>query len=160
MDGSFWTHSNMVSCGGVFRDSNGKWLKGFTRKVGIGDSLLAEAWVIKTRLDIAWGLGLKKIVIEADSLSIINMIEKGLDDYHPLFPIIIDIRGIVASDWEVELVHSLRKSNRIANALANWTDTSLVGIEIHRVPPRCCSSILYDDAKGLCLLVGFLVSFG
>ncbi|KAF7802752.1 ribonuclease H [Senna tora] len=123
VDGSFWTHSNSVSCGGVFRDSNGIWFRGFTRKMGRGDSLLAEDWAIKTGLDISWGLGIKKIIIEADSLSIINMIEKGLDDSHPLSAIINDIRGIAASDWEVEFVHSLRESNKVANALTNWAHT-------------------------------------
>jgi len=31
-------------CGGLFRDSNGRWIKGYTKKIGACDALHAEIW--------------------------------------------------------------------------------------------------------------------
>ena len=32
------------SCGGLFRSSDGRWLKGYIRKVGVCDALHVELW--------------------------------------------------------------------------------------------------------------------
>ncbi|KAF7834596.1 ribonuclease H [Senna tora] len=44
------SHADTISCGGVLRDEQGRWIKGFTRKMGKGSS---NAWAVKTGLEIA-----------------------------------------------------------------------------------------------------------
>ena len=39
--------------GGVIRDSSGKWVKGFSRSIGVATSVMAECWAIRDRLTLA-----------------------------------------------------------------------------------------------------------
>ena len=39
--------------GGVIRDSSGKWVKGFSRSIGVATSVMTECWAIRDRLTLA-----------------------------------------------------------------------------------------------------------
>ena len=39
--------------GGVIRDSSGKWVKGFSRSIGVATSVMAKCWAIRDRLTLA-----------------------------------------------------------------------------------------------------------
>lgn len=39
--------------GGVIRDSFRKWVKGFSRSIGVATSVMAECWAIRDRLTLA-----------------------------------------------------------------------------------------------------------
>ena len=52
MDASVLSSSNYAS-GGVLRDSNGSWVKGFSRKIGTSNCLLAELWALRDDLIMA-----------------------------------------------------------------------------------------------------------
>jgi hypothetical protein len=41
-DGAYKESMGMAGCGGLFRDSNGRWLKGYTQKIEVCDALHAE----------------------------------------------------------------------------------------------------------------------
>lgn len=43
-DGSQNDRASLAGCGGPLRDSNGKWIKGYSRKIGSCDALHAEMW--------------------------------------------------------------------------------------------------------------------
>ncbi|KAF7842450.1 RNA-directed DNA polymerase [Senna tora] len=155
VDGSCWTHTGAISCGGVLRDGSGRWILGFTRRMGRGNSTMAEAWAIKTGLEKAWELNLKRVIVESDSLSVINMIKKGLEDCHPLNPIINGIRYMASLNWEVTFDHVFRESNRVANSLANWAQRGDFGVVSYNRTPVFCSTIVQDDARGVYLPRGF-----
>jgi hypothetical protein len=40
---------NVAGCGGLFRDSDGQWLKGYTQRISDCDALYAEMWEMYTR---------------------------------------------------------------------------------------------------------------
>ncbi|GAU31501.1 hypothetical protein TSUD_332760 [Trifolium subterraneum] len=63
-----------AGCGGLFRDSDGRWIKGFTRKIGACDALHAEMWGMYLGIDIAWRDGLSHLIVESDSKVLINMV--------------------------------------------------------------------------------------
>jgi hypothetical protein len=44
------THSG---CGGLFRNSNGRWTKGYAKKIGSCDVFHAEMWGLYLGLDMA-----------------------------------------------------------------------------------------------------------
>ncbi|KAF7822229.1 ribonuclease H [Senna tora] len=101
-------------------------------------------------------MNFSKVEVEADSLSTINMIKYVVDDSHPLRQIISEIRSFATRDWDLVFKHAFREGNRVANALANWAQTLDYGIKFYVVPPSCCSSIIQDDLRGLCLPRGFV----
>ncbi|KAF7833178.1 LIM domain-containing protein A-like [Senna tora] len=119
VEGSCWTHIGAISCGGALRDESGRWVSGFTRKMGIGNSTMAEAWAIKT----------------------------GVEDCHPLNLIINGIRHMASLNWEVTFDHALRESNRVANSLANWAHKWDFGVVTYDRPPLFCSTFVQDDAR-------------
>ncbi|XP_061351312.1 uncharacterized protein LOC133296366 [Gastrolobium bilobum] len=47
----------MAVCGGIFRDSAGSWLGGFTYNIGYCSALVAEYWGILKGLETAWTRG-------------------------------------------------------------------------------------------------------
>ncbi|KAF7842298.1 ribonuclease H [Senna tora] len=43
-DGSYWSHSDEISCGGVIRKDDGTWFSCFSKKLGKGSIFLTEIW--------------------------------------------------------------------------------------------------------------------
>ncbi|KAF7823087.1 putative ribonuclease H-like domain-containing protein [Senna tora] len=154
VDGSCWLHTSEIGCGGVLRDSNGRWISGFSKNMGYGSSVLAEAWAVKIGLELAKNSSVQNLSLEADSLIVINMIKNGVEIDHPLFPIIAGIRELAAKNWNVTFSHTLREGNRVANLLANLAHKSS-GLQVWSNPPSVCINAVQDDVKGTWLPRGF-----
>lgn len=56
-----------TTCGGLLRDSDGAFTKGFFCKVSYGNALWAEMWSILYGLKLARNLSLQRIIVETDS---------------------------------------------------------------------------------------------
>ncbi|XP_057432927.1 uncharacterized protein LOC130725742 [Lotus japonicus] len=74
VDGSVWA-SGEAACGGVLRDSSGRWLQGFCRRLGTSNALLAELWAIWVAVESLRAVSFPKVVIESDSKEAIAAIE-------------------------------------------------------------------------------------
>ncbi|KAF7803250.1 Ribonuclease H protein [Senna tora] len=58
-----WRESlNLSACGGIARDSDGRFIIGFMRSLGDASVLNAELWVIFCALEVAWRSGFKKFI--------------------------------------------------------------------------------------------------
>ncbi|MCI40413.1 non-LTR retroelement reverse transcriptase, partial [Trifolium medium] len=44
---------DVAGCGGLFRDLNGRWLKGYPQKIGACDTLQAKMWGMYTGMQMA-----------------------------------------------------------------------------------------------------------
>ncbi|KAF7825260.1 ribonuclease H [Senna tora] len=148
VDGSRWDHSGGIACGGVFRDQHGRWMGGFAKKLGSGNSLLAEVWGIKLGLDMAWNWNLRNIELEADSLMALKLIKEGVINTHTLSPLILEIRSMLTRHWQVKLSHTFKEGNRLADAIANFAHSLSFDICILEHPPDFCKQVLADDARG------------
>ncbi|KAF7841723.1 putative ribonuclease H-like domain-containing protein [Senna tora] len=144
-----------IGCGGTLRDYNGRWLTGFAKSMGYGSPVLAEAWAIKIGLELARKSSIQNLILESDSLVVINMVKNGVEKDHPLFTIITSIRELAAKDWNVTFSHTLREGNRVANLLANLAHRSPNGLQVWEIPPSICISTLQDDVRGTWLPRGF-----
>ncbi|MCI46118.1 ribonuclease H protein, partial [Trifolium medium] len=47
----------LAGCGGLQRDSDGRWLTGYSRKIGTCDALGTEMWGMYLGMQIAWRQG-------------------------------------------------------------------------------------------------------
>lgn len=54
VDGACRDDGIAAGCGGVFRDSLGRWISGFSMNLRVMDALSSEVWGILTGLKIAW----------------------------------------------------------------------------------------------------------
>ena len=66
VDTSAHTNPGKLALGGLARDSKGRWLFGFTRKIGWGHITIAKVFAIFFHLQIAWDQNYKHVVVESD----------------------------------------------------------------------------------------------
>ncbi|KAK2403852.1 Polynucleotidyl transferase, ribonuclease H superfamily protein [Trifolium repens] len=69
---------HMARCGGIFRDSNGRWCGGFAKHVGSCSAFMAELWGVLEGLKYARSLGLQVIELNVDSLAVVHVITTGI----------------------------------------------------------------------------------
>jgi len=52
-DGASLGNPSKASGGGLIRDHQGKWIKGFIRRIGLATSITAELWALRDSLMLA-----------------------------------------------------------------------------------------------------------
>ncbi|KAK4283002.1 hypothetical protein QN277_000008 [Acacia crassicarpa] len=76
VDGAVSSLCAEAGCGGVLRDDSGQWLAGFLKKLGICDALNSELWAMAEGLSLAWDLGIRKVMLESDAASAVDLIKR------------------------------------------------------------------------------------
>jgi ribonuclease HI len=142
----------LAGCGGLLRDSDGRWIKGYSRKLGDCDALHAEMWGMYLGLDLAHQQGIKKLHVESDSKVLIDMVTKKKNFNGNIPTLVRRIRQLLQLNWQVHLSHTWREGNRSADWLANFSYT-LSSFDVHFLesPPRELQSLLFDDISGACM---------
>ncbi|RYR06915.1 hypothetical protein Ahy_B05g074232 [Arachis hypogaea] len=115
VDGSWYAHRSNAACGGVFRDSAERYLKGFSGNLGNCSIMHAELWAIIHGLTIATTNGYQNLVVESDSAAAINFIKDGSSPGHYCALLIQDIRILAARLQQVSWMHVLREANMVAD---------------------------------------------
>lgn len=67
MNGSLLGNPRLVGGGGVLRNEHGNWVIGFSRKIGIITSYLAELWALQDGLNICLSKNLLDVEVELDA---------------------------------------------------------------------------------------------
>ncbi|GAU12898.1 hypothetical protein TSUD_73850 [Trifolium subterraneum] len=151
-DGACKELGEFAGCGGLFRDSDGRWIKGFTRKIGAFDALHVEMWGMYLGIDIAWRNGLSHLTVESDSKVLINMITNKCNIKGHTPSLIRRIQEFLQKDWQIRFVHTWREGNRSARWLANFSLTSISwNLVIMESPPSELRQLLFDDFSGACM---------
>jgi len=74
IDGAFKGSNEASGCGGLFRNLDGRWIKGYIKKIGSCDALHAEMWGVYLGLEMAWRDHIPQLIVESDSKLLIDMI--------------------------------------------------------------------------------------
>lgn len=107
--------------GGVFWDSNGRWLTRFSYHFGACSILLDELRGIVVVLQLAVANGFREIILESDSAVAIPLILKDCPTTHPC-RCMVDYFGQLAHQVDqVRLHHVFRDGNQVADWLAGHT---------------------------------------
>lgn len=64
--------------GGVLHDSSGNWCLGFAGNIGICQVLGAEIWAIYKDLCLAWEAGIRRLVVEINSITTQKILTSGI----------------------------------------------------------------------------------
>ncbi|KAK8690240.1 hypothetical protein V6N13_088941 [Hibiscus sabdariffa] len=64
-----------ASCGGVLRDHNGGWIRGFSKFIGKCSVVEVELWGIARGLDLAWDMGYRRVMVESDSADALHLLQ-------------------------------------------------------------------------------------
>ncbi|KAE8693055.1 hypothetical protein F3Y22_tig00110819pilonHSYRG00250 [Hibiscus syriacus] len=116
-DGSRKAGNGFATCGGVLRSSNGDWLVGFSKVIGICSIVEAELWGIYEGLSHAWNRGERQVMVEADSVEVIQMLQRKTK--RGSFLSLLDrVLELLNREWNVTLRYVNREANKVADKLA------------------------------------------
>lgn len=73
-DGSFGGEGALSRCGGLLRDSNGQWIRGFAKAMVVSSSLAAEMWALREGLTLCLDMLTQAVEIELDVSAAISFI--------------------------------------------------------------------------------------
>ena len=74
MDGASSGNPGKAKGGGLIRDCNEKWIKGFSRSSGHASSFVADFWALRDGLKLALGMGVQRLVVELDAKVVVSLI--------------------------------------------------------------------------------------
>ncbi|CAJ2657953.1 unnamed protein product [Trifolium pratense] len=151
-DGAYKDSMNIAGCGDLFRDSDGRWLIGYTQRIGDCDALHAEMWGMYTGMEMARRQGYTHLIVESDSKLLIDMVT-GRCKLNGKAPILVNrIQDLSNLQWHVMFKHTWREGNRCADWLASFSlNQSSYDVRILEDPPRELQQILFDDVSGACM---------
>ena len=73
-DGASIGNPGKAGGGGLIRDSQGKWVKGYMRKIGMATSVEAKFWALRDGLILTSQMGINNIVVELDAKVVIDQV--------------------------------------------------------------------------------------
>lgn len=120
VDGAL-SSSCQASCGGVVRDGLGIWKLGFSHNLGdltYSNVFVVELLAIKYALDLIISLELPQIIIESDSLEVVQFLNDGVFSDHQFEQTAREILQLMHTHDAVSVAHSPRETNGLADYLA------------------------------------------
>lgn len=108
-----------TGCGGVLRNSNGRFISVATLPLGTRTNHYAEVAATYHGLKMAHLKGYKKVWLEWESLNIINNMKKYFSPSLSVESIIMDAIKILNSFDEYYISHNFREGNGLADFFAN-----------------------------------------
>jgi L1 cell adhesion molecule like protein len=82
----------------------GTWIKGFAMNTGMRSSVKAKLWTVITGLELAWLLGLKKVILESDFAIVVVLITKEIVKIDMNYSMIMKAKSLFAREWKVQIV--------------------------------------------------------
>jgi ribonuclease HI len=114
-DGACKGSGEYSGCGDLFRDSKGRWINGYIRKIGVYDALHAEMWGMYLRLEMAWREHISQLIVESDSKILIDIVTENCKFSGSVPMLVQHIRKLVSLDRRVQFRHTWREGNRCAD---------------------------------------------
>lgn len=122
-DGSSSSEGIFSGAGGVFRNHEGIWLKGFSIRLGKGDSFRAELWGVKQGLQLARTLSFNRIELNCDAKSVVDVLLADVCPISSCSNLIYQCRLLLRSFQAIKISHSFREASGVADYLAKFGAT-------------------------------------
>jgi len=119
-DGAYKDSSGLASCGGLFQNSDGRWIKGYLQKFGTCDALCANMWGMYLRMQLAWRQGFHNLQVESDSKTLVTLITRKVKINGKPPTLIRRIQDLLNLNWQVHFNHTWREGNRSADWMTNF----------------------------------------
>ena len=147
-DGSAIGSTRRAGGGGVIRNHEGQWLRGYARPLGCSNSCIAELWALRDGLLLAKEMGFNNIIIEMDALSVVLLMKNNTANLL-MEPLLTDCRNLLSEIPNKQIVHIYREANQCADALAKLGANSVDSFVIFLYPPPVVESIIASDKTNL-----------
>jgi len=136
-------------CGGILHDDNGNWLFGFSKKVRITTSFVAELWAVREGLSLCLHRNFPAVVLELDAKSIFDVLTNPNQSNNIISAILDDCRQMMAQFPQLRVRHGYREANRCTDKLARMGVQQLVDFCLYEDSPQELQSDLEFDNSGL-----------
>ena len=148
-DGASLGNPGKARGGGIIRDSEGRWVKGFARSIGFTTSIIAELQVLRDGLLLANQIGVQKLWIELDAKVVVELVQSNSTSNAFYSPLLADCRSLLGRFQHCKVQHVIREVNRVADTLAK------LGYHIQEnfvimdnSSSNVVSNFVYSDAMG------------
>ena len=149
-DGSAMRNPERAGGGGLIKDHDGVWLKGFARGIGYTNSILAELWALRDGLLLAKEMRIQQLIIELDALSVVILMNNESENLS-MEPLLTDCRNLLKEFPNKRVIHAFCEANQCADALAKLGSQSLYNFAVFCNPPPVVEAILtFDKANMHC----------
>ncbi|KAK8511943.1 hypothetical protein V6N12_074632 [Hibiscus sabdariffa] len=146
VDGAVSSTSSMASAGGLFRDTDGRWLLGFNKFMGVTSPLFAELCAIYVGLKVAWDNWFEYVQVQSNWLEVVKL----LQDHNLVgnsLSLVREIDYYRNKCWVTEFIWIPRAANKPADSLAKCTDSLHPAISILEEPPDFLLPLLAEDTS-------------
>ncbi|CAN1851753.1 Putative ribonuclease H protein At1g65750 [Linum perenne] len=147
-DGSVLHLEGKAAAGGVLRNSHGSMIGAFSANLGICSIMRAELRAAEIGLHYAWSLGIKKVILQMDSLAAVNAIMGTPADDMRHSHTLGEISRLRQRDWQVSVQHVFREANRVADLLAHLGHGKPLGTTFFNSAPSVIRYALFSDCTG------------
>jgi ribonuclease HI len=147
-DGAYKDNS-IAGCGGVIRGSEGEWIGGFAKCVGMCNAFVAELWGVLEGLRFVRRLGFSRVELNIDSQAVVQAIKSKCSHSLVGGSLLKQIWRLLEMDWEVEVSHIYREANKCADALANIGCSLDYETLYYDVCPAQLSDLVAADSMGI-----------
>ena len=122
-DGASCGNPGKAGGGGLIRDCNELWIKGFARSIGFATSITAEFWALRDGLKLALNAGIQRLIVKLDVKVVVDLIKSNATTNKPFAPLLYDCRCLLTRFIQAQVVPVYREGNRCTNVLARWGST-------------------------------------
>ena len=109
-DGSAINNPGKAGGGGLFRDHEGNWVKGYVGGIGHTNSFMVELWALRNGLNIVREMGVSNLIIELDVLSIVLLMNNEAENIM-MEPLLSNCRSISKQIPNKHVLHVYREAN-------------------------------------------------
>ena len=114
-DRAFLGNPGKAGGGGIFRNSHGQWVKGYSRSIGYTTSVIVEWWALRDGLTLAIQLGCQQLEVELDAKVIVELLKSNSASNRGYSPLLQDCRILLDQLQQVRVLHMFRESNKCAD---------------------------------------------
>ena len=148
-DGASLGNPGKAGGGGVIRDCEGRWMRGFARSIGFTTSIMAEFWALRDGLLLAGQIGVQNLVIELDAKVVVELFQSMSSSNAFYSSLLADCRSLLGRFQHYKVQHAFREVNRVADALAKLGCVMQDHFVILNSPPSdAISCFVQSDANG------------
>ncbi|KAK9987317.1 hypothetical protein SO802_032268 [Lithocarpus litseifolius] len=148
-DGSSLGNPGRAGGGGVIRNADGKWIKGYARAIGNTTSVAVELWALRDGIQLCLELNLTAVIIELDALVVIDLLRNTNQNPNGINNLVADCREGLARIPRVQIQHCYREANKCADALARRGALLPCNFRVFESPPADVALLLSLDDAGI-----------
>ena len=135
--------------GGLIRDCQWTWVKGYMRNIGVATNIIAEFWALRDGLMLALKLGITHLLVELDAKVIVDLVLSRKPSNSPYSSLLNDCRFLLSQLQQVRINHAFREANCYADSLAKGGCNLLEDFVVLKLPPNDSFYVMLNsDASG------------